>query len=654
MTNKNIDINFIEDCLKEAIFLQGKLTIWKDEKEQIVKKVQEAKNWILKQPNYITFLQHLQTMLHEKNIGAFSELLSYFVKDVLDKDKQIVFELYTYHNLPALRIESLNDGCRENIFEGNGGSIANIVSTGLRLIALSRLNHRKFIILDEPDCWLKPSHIPTFAKIIGNISAQLNIQTIIISHHKWEYFKDYGRVIELKKEGKYLTTSIIHDNPIPDSEEKLDVIESINLQRFMSHYDTVFELHPHLTCIVGEHDIGKSVISTAMKSISYGDSSDSYIMHHEKEAKILLSLTGNKQFLWQRFLKTDQENTQKVKYSLFQNNKLILSEYNSMEAPDFIKKELNICTTEDIDIHIGNQKQPVFLLSPDTKPHQRAKILSLGKESLIIQKMMENIKSKTKTFKHDEKAGEIRFAELENLIAVLDNIDDTVRAIETIKKDYLTKTKEIEKNQLLNQIISELSVIENITNINTITNEVFVPILHNIQNLQDLLTNYQISHNIAQIKPIDNSTTFNQYTIHPVESLNVFLKDFIKNQQIANIQTIEQISNFELPISTKHISEIGRAIEMITATNQIADITMLEGDIDKPSLTSIDEIERTIHELEENEAILEKLNNQTIKLDEWRKEFKIRQQKYFDEFGTDCPTCGQHITEEHIKGITHD
>src|SRR5690606_26457188 len=120
--------------------------------------------------------------------------------------------------------------------------------------------------------------------------------------------------------------------------------------------------------------------------------------HHENEAKVLIELSNNKQVLWQRFLKTDQENPQKVKFSLFHNNILVSSEFSAHDTPAMIQKELNICTTEDIDIHIGNQKQPVFLLSSDTKPQQRAKILSLGKESLIIQKMMENIKSKTRQF----------------------------------------------------------------------------------------------------------------------------------------------------------------------------------------------------------------------------------------------------------------
>ena len=98
-------------CIKEGLLMQGQLTALQDEKNKIVDRVEKAKIWLQKQPDYVKFLKQLQEILHQKNIGAFSELLSYFVKDVLQKDtKSINLELYTYHNLPALRIEAINNG----------------------------------------------------------------------------------------------------------------------------------------------------------------------------------------------------------------------------------------------------------------------------------------------------------------------------------------------------------------------------------------------------------------------------------------------------------------------------------------------------------------------------------------------------------------
>lgn len=648
MENKIIDIHFVDNCLKEALFLQGKVNSWKDDKENIVKKVQEAKNWLAKQPNYVTFLQHLQTMLHQKNIGAFSELLSYFVKDVLTKDKEIIFDLYTYHNLPALRIEAMNNGCRENIFEGNGGSIANIVSTGLRLIALSRLNHRKFIILDEPDCWLKPSHVPTFAKIIGEISSQLNIQTIIISHHSWEYFKDYGRVIELKQEGIHLTTEIIHDTLIPEKDDETDVIEKIVLSRFMSHYDTTFELHPHLTCIVGENDIGKSVLATAMKAVSYADSSDSYIMHHEKEAKVLIELTGHKQILWQRFLKTDQENTQKVKYSYYKNNVLEFSEYSSHDTPKVIEQELNICTTEDIDIHIGNQKQPVFLLSSDTKPQQRAKILSLGKESLIIQKMMENIKTKTRQYKYTEKEGEQTFSTLEKLISVLENIDGLVENIEALKKQYLEIIQKDKDIQELEELISEWNSVDSIANLEKVKEDISIPEIKQTDDIDNLLIDYGQAILISDIEPIIFNT--NNIVIKPTEDIENIIQELLIVDKIADIETVEvKPIDIQLLVTV----EIDRAIDMISTWNKLASVDMINFDIQEPEITSNEEIKKIIQEIKDLDSLDKDLNKKMEILNNWKIKLEQERKEYLDTFGSHCPTCGQHVTEEHLKGKEH-
>jgi hypothetical protein len=645
-----VDKNFVEQCLKEALLMQGQLIALKDEQEAIVKRVEKAKLWLSKEPGYVKFLQHLQNVLHQKNIGAFSELLSYFVKDVLQKDKEIVFDLYTYHNLPALKIEAVNNGFRENIYEGNGGSIANIVSTGLRLIALSRLNHRKFIVLDEPDCWLKPDHVPLFAKIIGEISAQLNIQTIIISHHHWKYFKDYGRVIELKYDGPHLTTEIIHDTPDNVKPEERNIIEKIVLSRFMSHYETVFELHPHLTCLIGENDIGKSVLATALKAVSYGDSSDSYIMHTHPEARVLIELTGKKQILWQRFLETNQENAKKVKFSYYIDNvSQGPGEYNSQEAPDFVKQELNICTTEDIDVHIGNQKQPVFLISNDTKPQQRAKILSLGKESLIIQKMMENIKTKKRQNKQIEKEGEERFAIIDTQISILDNIDDIVLRVEKLKDDIFIAEKQANTILDMELLIQDWEAASEVASSEMISPVVISDTLYATYELENFITQYEFYSQVAQL---DNIITFEeQEQLYPVSEGEELILEIEKTQAISQIDPVETVDLND--VSLHPTQEIERAIDMISYWSDICIIEPIQYDIAVSDLHNIAQLQEYIDQIEnlqnkENTLMLQKNTFEAILL-----ESDNEAKELLSAMGDRCPTCQQPVTLEHLKRGHH-
>lgn len=644
-----IDRNFVEQCLKEALLLQGKCISLSDEKLNIVKKVEDAKKWLNKQPDYVNFLKHLQSILHQKNIGAFSELLSYFVQDVLNKDKEIILDLYTYHNLPALKIEAMNNGKRENIYNGSGGSIANIVSTGLRLIALSRLSNRKFIILDEPDCWLEVGNVPLFAKIIGDISSQLNIQTVIISHHHWSYFKDYGRVIELKKEGEHLTTEIIHDTPLDENYKPKDIIEKITLNKFMSHYDTSFELHPHLTCIIGKNDIGKSVLPTAMRALSYGDSDDSYIMHHEKEAQVLVEVSGRRQFLWQRFLQTDQDNPQKVKFSFFINNTLQQSEFSAYETPLFIQKELNICTTEDIDVHIGHQKQPVFLLSNETKPQQRAKILSLGKESLTIQKMMENIKTKTRQYKQIVKEGEERFSVIEKQLAVLENIHDIVNQVEKLKEDFFIFEKHQQDTEELKNTIALLEEVESIANLDKIDiDRLSTPVLNDTTELSVLVHELEINSNIADLDKIQISQQ--DIKLHPVSDLQDLIKELSKVEQITHISSIIIPED---NITLQSTQEIERAIELISLWEKLADVPPIALHIEEPKLFPVEDLIEFIKQLEDHEHYEADLLAKKQHLEKWEIKLAKENQELLTALGGLCPTCQQPITEEHIKGGLH-
>jgi len=641
----------VDLCIKEGLLMQGQLTALTDEKNKIVERVEKAKIWLQKQPDYIKFLKQLQEILHQKNIGAFSELLSYFVKDVLQKDtKSINSELYTYHNLPALRIEALNNGQKESIIEGNGGSIANIVSTGLRLIALSRMKNRQFIVLDEPDCWLKPDHIPLFAKIIGEISQKLRIQTVIISHHHWSYFKDYGRVIELKKGDVQLETTIVHDTSLDGAPD--DTIKKVIMRRFMSHYDTTYELHPYLTCIIGDNDIGKSVIATALKAVSYGDSSDSYIMHHENEAQVVLELNNNRQILWQRFRDTDQDNPQKVKFTLFKDDLMKpISEFNAHETPIFIQRELNISTIEDIDLHIGNQKQPVFLLSSDVKPQERAKILSLGKESLMIQKMMENLKTKTKQYKAVIKEGEDRFQFIEQMINVLSISNELVFNAEEVKSELFLLQKENEQIEELESMIHKVSLSKKAADLPKVDDYIIeFPQLYNISDLELIINDLEFNEKLSSIINIDYE--FQIPELYNVDTLEEIINQLEFNEKIASISEIDISSpNVDL-IDISELENCIHELEKLEKLQSINTVDILPIEFESINSLSIEYLEDMISKLEEHQEEIVDLENKQNNVKNW--EIKINKEiEDFLENNHFCPTCSQKIDKTHILGEHH-
>jgi len=650
--NFDFSLKRAQDCLKFATILQVNRDNAKTQREALVESVEEAKKWLEKQPDFLTFLQQLQNILHQKNIGAFSQLLSYFVKDVLKKDKDIIFELYTYHNLPALKIEASNDGCRESIIDGNGGSIANIVSTGLRLIALSRMTNRKFIVLDEPDCWLENNHIPAFAKIIGEISEKLKIQTIMISHHKWEYFKDYGRVIELKSDGKNLYTEIINDveKSIP---ENLDYIKTIEIRNFMSHYHTRYELSPYLNCLIGTNDIGKSVLGTALKAVAYNDSSDSYIKHFTTEAQVLIETSLDKKVFWQRFKEISTENTQKVKYSLFEKdaegNEKVTSEYESSYVPGFIQDVLNVVTVEDIDVHIGNQKQPVFLLSSDIKPQQKAKILSLGKESLFVQKMMENIKTKTRNNKKILKDAEKTFTTLDTSLKVLSDVDELHQKINQLIEDLVDLKDHNGNIVTLENEIKQLKNIDELASLEKIKTDFPNVRLKDTDFLESTLNQYIAVSAIAEIEALN----FSEVKIPKLKDVSNVLSDLKKIKLLNKACEIGTIDIKFIKPTLKNTEELKSLILEYYNIEKLNSVQKIDVDYNlfKLKLKDLNEIKNDLTQLKKMYLEFENLEKEKNALKVMEKAIEKEKEQYKIEHGEICPLCNQKIDFENL--ISH-
>ncbi len=117
--------------------------------------------------------------------------LTHAVREILGQERQVKARRDTKSNKLSVEFEIENQGHPESVLIGQGGSVCNILSVGLRLIALSQLDetvHRPFLVLDEQDCWLKPELVPKFTKLVSSIGKRLGIQILYISHHPVDLF----------------------------------------------------------------------------------------------------------------------------------------------------------------------------------------------------------------------------------------------------------------------------------------------------------------------------------------------------------------------------------------------------------------------------------------------------------------------------------
>ncbi|WP_428560794.1 MAG: hypothetical protein ACP59X_17420 [Solidesulfovibrio sp. DCME] len=156
-------------------------------------------------PRVAARLEELTRELFGAVLDEVETDLSHAVREILGQDRRVVSRREVKGNRLFIEFEMEQDGRTEDILTGQGGSVCNILSVGLRLIALSQLDpasHRPFLVLDEQDCWLKPDLVPGFVRLIADIADRLSLQVLYISHHPVDHFADRARRVYALRPGR--------------------------------------------------------------------------------------------------------------------------------------------------------------------------------------------------------------------------------------------------------------------------------------------------------------------------------------------------------------------------------------------------------------------------------------------------------------------
>lgn len=140
-------------------------------------------------------LEDLSNELFEEVLGLMEKKLTLAIEEVLDQPIQFKSHAAFKSGAAHVSFSVERDGNTEDVQRGQGGSVQNILSVGLRMFALANLGadqHRRFLVLDEQDCWLRPELVPRLVKIVHQAAKELEFQVIMISHHDIGLFERYA------------------------------------------------------------------------------------------------------------------------------------------------------------------------------------------------------------------------------------------------------------------------------------------------------------------------------------------------------------------------------------------------------------------------------------------------------------------------------
>lgn len=528
-----MDFNFElkkEEIMKElSSFTANKRIIT----EQYVKKRQEvevAKKRIDLEPELKKLLEEFQKKEQEKLVGVNQNLLTAILRDVIKNDsdeRKVVLDIFTERGLPALGIyiEKNEQGVLEDAYNGTGGAVANILSLGLRAIALIQSKKRKFLVLDEGDCWIKPEIIPEFIAVVNELSKKLGIQILVISHHDEHLLNGIENRLVLEKDNGKIKTRWSSLNT-PEWYDEDEGIRSIYLENFQSHSSTFIPLSKTVTLLSGVNDLGKSTIVNALRAVFYGQADDTNIKHFEEQAKVVVDFGKNTLF-WERKLKGKP----KELYCLIDEkhgfeNPLHKTE-SAREVPEWLEEETGIGLIDGFDIQLGHQKRPVFLL--DEPASKKAKALSIGDETNYVQKMInlskEDLTSSRSVVKRSEEDMENWYRELriyekyqfdeKEIFELLNKAIKLNQKQEKIKAKYEKYQDLIALKEKLIALENELKGVDNKNNLND---------LKDINDLNE--ENIKASKTIFDLSKVEfpSSEIKHLYTVLSVLNMNSLLE----------------------------------------------------------------------------------------------------------------------------------
>jgi len=621
------------------------------EKTSILSQFSFSQAYLDKKDEVNEMLVTLQEKMQRKAKGFFEDLLTELVAEILPSESgRIVLDLSVKSNKTSLDVMIVKDGKTESVFADNGGALTNIISMGLRFIVLSRSSNRRFLVFDEADAWIKPANIPYFMKVVTELSRKLGIQVVVISHHDIEQFKSTAKIIRLERDQDGHVISIL-ESDVEEEERNLGAFKSIRLRGFKSHTNTHIELSPYVTIIYGENNVGKSHISRAFNSLRNGDTMESNINHNANFCRVELRLEDNNLLSWEYHRKGKRKTQYKV---IADTGEELESSYEGGKPPVWLNDYLFMDNINNLDVHVVDQKYPVYLIGDNISSFQRAEMLSLGSDNenvkFMIKKHNENIKEHQSIIR----SGKRRLSYIEKDLKVIRNIEIVNEYIEKAdsispkiidKVEYLKEcSKTINNLKVYETKINAYKEVQGISDDLKSPDIVNVKIVPEIREIANRISSYERSIGLLSkiagnrsgtIQDIHDITMIRE-TVHKIQALKDKISSLSKVKTIENIPEVNEIFDIrKIRELSVRMSDIQNKINlMMTTPKTIAGVGKIE---------DVVAIKETAKSLDQRLRSIEVLREKIKAAKEEAKKLADEEVEFLNVIGHKCPLCNGKI-----------
>lgn len=233
------------------------------------------------------------------------------------------------------------------------------------------------------------------------------------------------------------------------------MIRRIVLSNFMAHEHSVIELGPGLTLLTGPNNTGKSAVVEALRCVAENPPPKFHIRHGAKEARVEVHLEDGWKVVWVR----------RKTYPLYEiwapdADEPEVYAKTKGKVPEEIQALLRMPlvhleeSNRDIDVHLGNQRQPIFLL--DQPGSAFAQFFAASTEGAHLLAMQDLLKDKSADARREVRDSEAKLVHLEEGFARLSPLPD-LELESQCAEELLARIQEVETARpLLEAVVRSL------------------------------------------------------------------------------------------------------------------------------------------------------------------------------------------------------
>ena len=184
--NDTIQIPTLRKLENRCVLIEGQRRQLRNQVDERARQLKELDSWLELAPKVDETLEALTQRLLDDLVHQLEDLMTKALREVIEQPLTLKAETAEKRGALNVDFHIERDGETEDILRGQGGSVTNVLSVMLRFFALSTRDpakHRRFLVLDEQDCWLRPDLVPRLLEVVQQASRELGFQVIYISHH---------------------------------------------------------------------------------------------------------------------------------------------------------------------------------------------------------------------------------------------------------------------------------------------------------------------------------------------------------------------------------------------------------------------------------------------------------------------------------------